>query len=124
MAALAGVATGRTVGLAFTLGAALAGIAGALTVVRYGVVGPYMGVVVGLKALTAAVVGGVGSVRGAVFGGFLVGAVETGWAAWFPSDYRELVVFALLVAVLIFRPDGLFARPRVERIPGVGGARW
>lgn len=124
MAALVGIATARMVGVAFALGAGLAGVAGALTVVRYGVVGPYMGVIVGLKALTAAVVGGVGSVRGAVLGGFLVAGLETGWAAWFPSDYREVVVFALLVAVLIFRPDGLLSRPMIERAPGPGGARW
>ena len=39
-------------------------------------------------------------------------------------DEGQVVVFGLLIAVLIFRPDGLLARPAVDRLPGAGGARW
>ena len=62
----------------------------------------------GLKALIAAIVGGIGSVRGAVLGGLLIALVEAGWSAYFPIVYRDLIVDTMLVAVLVFRPGGLF----------------
>lgn len=120
MAALVGLSPGRIAGGAFLVAGALAGLAGGMIIVRYGVASPYMGLLLGLKGLTAAIVGGIGSPRGALAGAVLLATVETVWQVGFPGDYKEVAVFALLVIALIFRPDGLVARPVVETAPGIG----
>jgi branched-chain amino acid transport system permease protein len=107
-AALLGIAPQRILFATMLLAAALAGLGGALTALAYGGVGHAGGLVIGLKALIAAVIGGVGSVRGAVFGALMVAGAETLWSAFFPIDYRDLVVFAALAALLTLRPEGLF----------------
>ncbi len=121
MAALVGVDPNRTIAITLMLAGALAGLGGFLTVAHYGIITPYMGWSTGLKALTAAVVGGVGSLRGALLGAFLIAGLETFWSAWFNLEYRDVVVFTVLVTALIFRPNGLFARPEPDRAPGIGG---
>ncbi|MCW5774129.1 MAG: branched-chain amino acid ABC transporter permease, partial [Rhodospirillaceae bacterium] len=123
MARLLGISVERTILATFILGAALTGFAGALTVERYGSVWPYMGFSLGLKAIAAAVIGGVGSLGGALVAAFVIAAAETWWTAYVAGDYRDVAVFVLLVAALIFRPDGLFARPVVDPVSGAGGAR-
>ncbi len=111
MAALCGIRVARTIAVAFVLASMLAAVSGAIIAVYYGGVSHYMGLVIGLKALLAAVLGGLGSVRGALAGGLLLGILETFWAAYFPADYRDVAVFGMLVAVLIFRPQGLLGGP-------------
>lgn len=123
MARLLGISVERVVLATFMLGAALTGFAGALSVERYGAVWPYMGLILGLKAIAAAVIGGIGSLTGALVAAFGIAAVETLWTAYVAGDYRDVAVFVLLVLALIFRPDGLFARPVVEPVSGAGGAR-
>jgi len=123
MAALLGVDVERVVGLTFALAAALAGAGGFVVAVHYGVINFFMGFIVGMKALTAAVVGGIGSPTGAVLGGLLIGLVETFWAAYLPLLWRDVAVFSLLVAVLVFRPSGLVARPAAPLSFGAGAAR-
>jgi branched-chain amino acid transport system permease protein len=123
MARLLGISVARTVTLTFMLGAVLTGLAGALSVERYGAVWPYMGLLLGLKAITAAVIGGVGSLAGALVAAFGIAAAETWWTAYVAGDYRDVAVFVLLVLALIFRPDGLFARPVLDPVAGAGGAR-
>ena len=123
MARLLGISVERVVLATFMLGAALTGFAGALSVERYGAVWPYMGLLLGLKAIAAAVIGGIGSLSGALVAAFGIAAAETLWTAYVAGDYRDVAVFALLVLALIFRPDGLFARPVVEPVSGAGGAR-
>lgn len=90
------------------LASCLAGLAGALTALAYGGVGHGGGLVVGLKSLIAAVIGGIGSVRGAVLGACAVALTETLWSAYFPIEYRDLVIFAALAVLLALRPEGLF----------------
>ena len=120
MAALLGVDVRRTVATTFAVAAAYAGLGGLIAALHYGVINFYMGFSIGLKALTAAVVGGIGSPVGALLGGLLVAGAETLWSAYCPVSWRDVVVFALLVAVLIFRPAGLVARPAPEGLPGPG----
>ena len=69
-----------------------------------------------MKAFTAAVLGGVGSLPGAVIGGLLIGLIETFWAAYFSSDYKDVAAFSILAVTLIFLPSGLFGRPDVEKV--------
>jgi branched-chain amino acid transport system permease protein len=120
MAALLGVDVDRTVARTFALGGALAGAAGVIDAVYYGGVGFFMGYIVGFKALTAALLGGIGSVGGALLGGLLIGAIETFWAAYLDSSYRDVAVFGVLVLVLTLRPSGWLGvkEAPIERDPG------
>ena len=107
MAEMVGIDVGRTVAATFMLGAALAAAAGTIVALCYGGVEPYMGYLVGFKALTAALLGGIGSLSGAWIGGLLIGLFETYWAGYLDTLYRDVAVFALLVMVLTLRPDGI-----------------
>lgn len=92
----------------FVLACALAGLAGACITLISGSVGSVYTTTLGLKALIAAIIGGIGSVPGAFLGGLGIAVIEAGWSAYFPIVYRDLVIDGLLVAMLVFRPGGLF----------------
>ncbi len=91
----------------FTITAALAGIAGGLVGLSYGLVSPYMAVSYAIKGLVAMIVGGVGSLPGAVLGALLIGIVEALTVSAFGSQMRDVGVFVVLMAVLAIRPSGL-----------------
>jgi branched-chain amino acid transport system permease protein len=116
MAALLGVDVQSTISTTFVMGAGLAAVAGLIVTLYYGVIDFSMGYTAGIKAFTAAVLGGIGSLPGAVLGGFLIGLIEALWSGYFSSAYKDLVVFAVLVLVLIFRPSGLLGRTTVEKV--------
>ena len=105
-AALFGVGLDAIFARSFAIAAALAGLAGGITVVVYGDISFAYAQVIALKALTAAIIGGIGSVAGAVLGGLFIGLVESAWSAAFPIVDRDLVVFVMLIATLIWRPGG------------------
>ncbi len=111
MAALCGVDVDRTVALSFALGAAYAAAGGFLVILYYGGVNFYMGLLLGFKALVAAIVGGIGSVPGAMLGGVLVAVLETFWSGYLTIAYKDVAVFGLLAAMLVFRPCGLLGKP-------------
>ena len=116
MAEMVGIDVGRTVATTFMLGAALAAAAGTVVALFYGGVEPYMGYLVGFKALTAALLGGIGSLSGAWVGGLLIGLFETYWAGYLDTLYRDVAVFALLVMLLTLRPDGLSGQGGATRL--------
>ncbi len=116
MAALVGVDVDKTISLTFVIGAALAAVAGVLYILYYGVVNSGDGFIPGVKAFTAAVLGGIGSLQGAVLGGLLIGLIETFWAAYFSSDYKDVAAFSILAVTLVFMPSGLFGRADVEKV--------
>lgn len=116
MTNLLGIDTNRTIALTFIIGAALAAVAGLLLGLYYGVVNPFVGFIAGLKAFTAAVLGGIGSIPGAVLGGLILGVTEALTSAYFPSEYKDVVSFGLLVLILLFRPSGLLGKPEVEKV--------
>jgi branched-chain amino acid transport system permease protein len=106
--ALMGINT-RVIDLAvFGLGAALAAIAGVfMAPLTY--VEPAMSSSVGIKGFVGAVVGGFGNLYGAVLGGLLIGIVEGLGSLVISSGYKDAIVFAILIIVMIFKPEGLFA---------------
>jgi len=116
MAALVGIDVDRTISITFVIAAALAAVAGTLYLVFYGVVRFDDGFVPGVKAFTAAVLGGIGSLPGAVLGGLLIGMIETLWAEYVSSDYKDVAAFSLLAATMIFLPQGILGRPDVEKV--------
>jgi branched-chain amino acid transport system permease protein len=116
MAALVGVDVDKTISLTFVLGAALAAVAGVMVILYYGVLDFYMGFLAGMKAFVAAVLGGIGSLSGAMLGGLLIGLIESFWAAYMGGDYKNVAVFAVLMLVLVVRPNGLLGRKQVEKV--------
>jgi len=116
MAALVGIDVDRTISITFVIGAALAAVAGTLYLTIYGVVRFDDGFVPGVKAFTAAVLGGIGSLPGAVLGGLLIGIIETLWAEYVSSAYKDVAAFSILAIVMIFLPQGILGRPDVEKV--------
>ena len=104
-----GVPVNRVNATAFALASALGGLAGVLVGLYYNTVSPAMGFQAGLKGFTACVLGGLGSVPGAMAGGLVLGVSESLGVAVFGSSARSLVAFALLLAALVLRPQGLFS---------------
>ncbi len=116
VAPLMGVPVDAVISFTFAVGAGLGAAAGALYSLAYPVIDPYMGIMVGWKAFISAVVGGIGNIRGAMLGGFILAAVEIFVAAFLPSTYRDVVAFALLIILLIFRPYGILGTPRAQKV--------
>jgi branched-chain amino acid transport system permease protein len=116
MAALVGIDVDRTIAITFVIAAALAAVAGTLYLTFYGVVRFDDGFVPGVKAFTAAVLGGIGSLPGAVLGGLLIGIIETMWAEYVSSAYKDVAAFSILAIVMIFLPQGILGRPDVEKV--------
>jgi branched-chain amino acid transport system substrate-binding protein len=115
-AKLMGISVNRVIALTFVVGSALAAAGGILFGLDQGKIEPLMGVLVGLKAFVAAVLGGIGSIPGAACGGLLIGVAEQLTAGYLSADYRDAITFAILIAVLLIRPEGLFGSGRVEKV--------
>jgi branched-chain amino acid transport system permease protein len=115
-ASLVGISNDVVISFTFGLGSALAAAGGVLYSVYYGSVDPLMGIMPGLKAFVAAVLGGIGNIPGAALGGLLLGIVETfvKGSAW--STFADAIAFAVLIAVLVFRPAGLLGKLQVEKV--------
>lgn len=107
-ATLMGVSRERVIMLTFLIGGILAGAAALLYTLRVpnGII--YSGgFILGIKAFSAAVLGGIGNLRGALLGGLLLGVMENYGQVVFGTEWRDVVAFVLLVAVLMFRPTGI-----------------
>jgi branched-chain amino acid transport system permease protein len=113
---LMGIPIDSIIVITFILGSGFAGLAGILFAMSYPILEPYMGALIGWKAFIAAVVGGIGDIRGAFLGGFLLGAVEILVVAAFPSTYRDLIAFTVLLIILSFKPTGLFGIAKTTKI--------
>ncbi len=115
-ARLMGIDVNRTIGLTFLLGGLMAGAAGLIYGLYNQTVQFNMGFTAGLIAFTAAVMGGIGNLKGAVVGGLIIGIIQQtaesrleDGSAWAPA-----VVFAILIIVMVFRPQGLFGEETRE----------
>jgi len=109
----------RLIVTAFAIASAFAGLAGVLWAAQAGIVEPDMGFTPLLKAFVAAIIGGFGSIAGALVGGYVLGALEVLIVAFLPSEvspYRDAIVFAFLIAFLLFRPNGLLNRTQEVKL--------
>jgi len=112
-AALMGVSIERIHTVTFAFGAGLAAAAGALLGPVF-LLYPSMGDLASLKAFSVVILGGLGNFGGAALGGLVLGIAEELGAGYISSGYRDAVGFLMIVAVLLLRPSGLFAR--AERV--------
>lgn len=113
-ARLMGVSTARVQAVAWASASALAGLAGALFAVIYGLTPTVFEL--GLKAFPATVLGGFDSVLGSGFSGLIIGIVENLVGGYLASTLKEIAGFVLILVVLMVRPFGLFGEKRIERV--------
>ena len=110
-AALMGVPVRRVFALTFAVGSAMAAVAGGLLGAMF-TIEPTMGEWAVVKAFCVVIMGGMGNVPGAVLGGVILGVAENLGAGFLPggSSYKDGIGYAILIAVLLLRPQGLFGR--------------
>jgi len=113
-AALMGINVAAIVVLAFVVSSGLAGLAG-LLIAPITTASVFMGLAIALKAFSAAIVGGLTSPRGCIAGGFLLGCVEALVGLW-RAEMREITIFALIILVLVIKPEGLFGQKPFEKV--------
>ncbi|RZQ63262.1 branched-chain amino acid ABC transporter permease [Amycolatopsis suaedae] len=107
-ATLMGVNKERVIMLTFLIGGLLAGAAALFYMMKIPQGAWYQGgFLLGIKAFTAAVLGGIGNIRGALLGGIVLGLAENYGQSLFGGEWRDVVAFVLLVAILMFRPTGI-----------------
>ncbi|WP_455611432.1 branched-chain amino acid ABC transporter permease [Cloacibacillus porcorum] len=113
-AGLMGVNVNRLIAIVFFVAGLLAGVGGIFLSVRYTLY-PQLGMIT-TKAFVAAVIGGLGSLPGAVVGSLILGLAEMLTAGFISSQFRDLVVFGILIVTLIVRPTGLFGKSVGEKV--------
>jgi branched-chain amino acid transport system permease protein len=115
-ASLVGINNDLVISFTFALGSSLAAAGGILYALNYPSIDPLMGTLPGLKAFVAAVLGGIGNIAGAALGGVVLGLIETLVVALGGSTYRDAVAFAVLILILLLRPNGLLGRLQTEKV--------
>ena len=96
--------------MGFSMGAVLAGLAGALLVSISGV-NSGLGTWISIKAFIMVMIGGAGVVSGAILGGFILGMLESFGYHFFPGGETYLMIFIALIVFLTIRPQGLMGKP-------------
>ncbi|MBP7030480.1 MAG: branched-chain amino acid ABC transporter permease [Spirochaetes bacterium] len=114
-AKLMGINIESVITVTFLIGGAFAGVAGLLAGLTYPRIYPYMGILPGLKAFVAAVLGGIGNIPGAVLGSYIMGIAET-FATAINSLIGEGIAFAILIIVLLVRPQGLLGEKIADKV--------
>lgn len=116
-ARLMGIKVNNIISVTFIIGSFLAGVGSILYFSNYGQVSPTFGAMPGLKAFVAAVFGGIGSIPGAVLGAYIIGICESLIKA---NDaiaiFSNAFTFALLILVLLFKPNGMFGEKLAEKV--------
>jgi branched-chain amino acid transport system permease protein len=113
-ARLMGINVDRTISLTFLLGGLMAGAAGMIYALYNGTIQFNQGFTAGLIAFTAAVMGGIGNLKGAVVGGLIIGVIQSVSDTHFGQVWTPAVVFAILILIMVFKPQGLFGEETRE----------
>lgn len=115
-ARLMGINIDFVISMTFALGSALAGAGGVLVGIYYNSIEPLMGMVPGIKAFVAAVLGGIGIIPGAMMGGIILGVVEALVSGFLSSTFRDAAAFAILIIILLYKPQGLLGKNVREKV--------
>jgi branched-chain amino acid transport system permease protein len=115
VASVMGINVTRAISSTIAISTSVASIAGLLVGSIY-YISFDMGAAVGLKAFSAAVIGGINSIPGAILGGILVGVLENLAAGYISSAYKDVIVFAFMILMLLVRPHGLLGYAKPEKI--------
>ena len=114
---LMGIKINSVISMTFVIGSFLAAVAAILYFSNYGQVSPMIGAMPGLKAFVAAVFGGIGSIPGAVIGAFIIGICESFIKANENiAVFSNAFTFALLIVILLCKPNGLFGEKLTEKV--------
>ncbi len=116
-ARLMGINVDTTIAVTFLLGGLLAGAAGLIYALYQTTIWFFQGFQAGLIAFTAAVMGGIGNLKGAVLGGFIIGIIQQisdNRTDPFGPEWTNAVVFAYLILIMVFRPQGLIGEETRE----------
>jgi branched-chain amino acid transport system permease protein len=113
-ARLMGINVDQTISLTFLIGGVLAGAAGLIYALYNGTIQFNQGFTAGLIAFTAAVMGGIGNLKGAVAGGLIIGVIQSISDTHFGQVWTPAVVFAILILIMVFKPQGLFGEETRE----------
>jgi len=108
LALVTGIPTERIVTATWLIGGGLAGVSGYLYVLLRGTIVFNFGWLLLLLIFAAVILGGIGSIYGAIAGGLVIGIVFTTSTIWISSDFNEAAAFAVMILVLLFRPQGIF----------------
>ncbi|HLF28131.1 MAG TPA: branched-chain amino acid ABC transporter permease [Anaerolineae bacterium] len=122
-ASLMGVNVNSIIVITFLIGGALGGAAGMLFALKATRINAFTGFLPGLRAFTAAVLGGIGSLTGALLGGLVLGILESFAGSYlsmftngaFGGEYKDIITFAILIIILIFRPSGLLGQTVAQK---------
>ncbi len=114
-ARLMGISVRRVLAVSFALSAALGALAGVL-IAPIAFTAWDTGVMLGLKGFAAAILGGLGSGAGAVIGGLALGLIEALGAGYLSSAYKDVFAFVIIIAALVFFPNGILGQRAAERV--------
>ena len=106
-AELMGIDINRTIAATFFIGALLAGAGGMIFGLYYNTITFDQGFTAGLVAFTSAVFGGIGNIQGAALGGLVIGMIQSLSDGYIDTAWTQVIIFAILVLVLVFRPTGI-----------------
>lgn len=112
-ARMVGINVNQVIVWSFIVASAIAALTGFMWGSKYGQIAYNMGFMPGVIAFVSIVIGGIGSIPGAVLGGFLIGLIQTFSIGFLPPGwtiYRDAIVFALLIIVLLIKPTGIMGR--------------
>ena len=115
-AQLMGIDVDRVIGHSFLIGGGLAGVASVVCALYNNTIYFQMGYRAGIDAFTAAVLGGIGSLPGAVLGGLLIGLARAFSDGYIETRWTNVIVFAILILALVFRPAGLLGQKQREKV--------
>ena len=115
-AQLMGINVERVIGSTFLIGGALAGFASVIYCLYIGTIRYDMGYINGLYAFTAAVLGGIGNIGGAVLGGLVIGLIRSLATGYVGDEWKDAIIFGLLIVILVFRPSGLLGERVREKV--------
>jgi branched-chain amino acid transport system permease protein len=113
-ARLMGINVDTTISLTFMIGGLLAGAAGLIYALYQTTIWYFQGFTAGLVAFTAAVMGGIGNLQGAVLGGFIIGFIQQMSDNRIGPEWTNVVVFAYLILIMVFKPSGLLGEQTRE----------